>query len=265
MINAIGFYSGQISSGGDGGSGFNTEYQTLLDRGTTLVYTLPSAPQQTLQNSLVTSIKSASVWDDIDVMYMFANDAGLNYSTLNWITPASYQCTAVNSPTWTSNVGVAGNGSTSYLNTTWATNGAVKATASSVSFLIVLDNWTEVGSGIEFGHGGATLGFSLHYRGFWLMDGATSFDPEAPTNGTWSANRNGTDVNCYKNNSLVKNATLATGSATSYPLYIGGVNNDPALDQPINTTVRCLIIGRSLDSTKRTALYNAVTTYLAAI
>ena len=95
----------------------DADYQAVLDRSTALGYTAPSAAQQTLQNTLVTDLKTAGVWDKLDVFYVFATDGDSDYATLNWKAPSSHQTTKVNSPTFTADSGFTGDGSSSYLDT----------------------------------------------------------------------------------------------------------------------------------------------------
>ena len=97
----------------------DADYQAVLDYSTTQGYTAPSASQQTIQNTLVTDLKAAGVWDKLDVFYVFATDGDSNFATLNWKAPSSHQVTKVNSPTFTADSGFAGDGSSSYLNTNY--------------------------------------------------------------------------------------------------------------------------------------------------
>jgi len=110
-------------------SAFDADYQAVLDRSTALGYTAPSAAQQTLQNTLVEDLKTAGVWDKLDLFYVFATDGDSDYATLNWKTPASFQATKVNSPTFISNEGYQGDGSSSHLDTNFNPN--THSTASS--------------------------------------------------------------------------------------------------------------------------------------
>lgn len=98
-------------------SAFDSDYQAILDQASTLGYTAPSASQQTLQNTLVTDLKTAGVWDKLDALYVFATDGDSDYATLNFVAPSSFQATKVNSPTFTANEGFTGNGSSAYLDT----------------------------------------------------------------------------------------------------------------------------------------------------
>jgi hypothetical protein len=98
-------------------AGFTAEYSAVLARGTALGYTLPSASVQAKQDTFLAALKSAGVWDKLDVFYCFAQDGSKEFATLNWKSPSANQCTLVNSPTWTSNVGFKSDGATSYIDT----------------------------------------------------------------------------------------------------------------------------------------------------
>lgn len=102
---------GIIASGG--GVSFDADYQAILDYATTQGYTLPSASQQTLQNQLVVDLKAAGVWSKLDTFAVFATDGDADFALIDWINLSQY--TAYNSPTFTSNQGFQGNGTSSYI------------------------------------------------------------------------------------------------------------------------------------------------------
>jgi hypothetical protein len=116
----------------------DADYYAVLSRGTTLGYTLPDATLQGKQNTLVISLKSAGIWNKLDILKIYATNNS-NMATLNWKAPASHQTTLVNSPTFTANQGFKGNASTSYLNTNFnpATSG-VQYTLNNASRFIYL-------------------------------------------------------------------------------------------------------------------------------
>ena len=117
-----------------GGGAFDTDYQAVLDRASSLGYTAPSEAQKTLQNTLVTDLKTAGVWDKLDLFYVFATDGDSDYATLNWKTPTSFQATKVSSPTFTTNQGFQGDGSSAYLRTNYIpSTDAVNVTPTSMS------------------------------------------------------------------------------------------------------------------------------------
>lgn len=96
------------------GGGFDADYQAVLDYATTQGYTIPSAGQQTLQNQLVVDLKNAGIWSKLDTFGVFATDGDSDFALIDWIRLSQY--TAVNSPTFTTNQGFTGNGTSSYIN-----------------------------------------------------------------------------------------------------------------------------------------------------
>ena len=94
---------------------FDADYQAILDYATTQGYTLPSVGQQTLQNQLVVDLKAAGIWSKLDTFAVFATDGNSDFALIDWIRLSQY--TAVNSPTFTTNGGFTGNGTSSYVNT----------------------------------------------------------------------------------------------------------------------------------------------------
>jgi hypothetical protein len=110
MLTLLGVGQGQNSS-------FDADYQAVLNRATTLGYTLPSASQRIKQNTLLLALKAGGVWTKLDILYIFANDGGSDFATLNWKSPLSNQATLINTPTFTNNQGFTGNGTSSFINT----------------------------------------------------------------------------------------------------------------------------------------------------
>lgn len=103
---------------------FTAEYQAIISRAVDLGYTLPSASVQAKQNTLLAALKTSGVWNKLDVFYCFAQDGSKEFATLNWKSPSANQCTLVNSPTWASNQGFTGNGTSSYIDTNYQATGA---------------------------------------------------------------------------------------------------------------------------------------------
>lgn len=98
-----------------GGVVFDTDYQAVLTYATSLGYTLPSLSQRTKQNQLMLALKAGGIWSKLDTFAVFANDGGSNFGLIDWKRLSLY--TAVNSPTFTSNQGFQGNGTSSYIDT----------------------------------------------------------------------------------------------------------------------------------------------------
>jgi len=98
---------------------FDADYQAILDKASSVGfgYTLPSDSVKVKQNTLLTSMKTIGVWAKLDVFYVFAQDGSAEFATLNWKNPNANQSTLVNSPTFVSNGGFQGNGTSSYIDT----------------------------------------------------------------------------------------------------------------------------------------------------
>jgi hypothetical protein len=94
---------------------FDADYQAVLDYATTQGYTLPSAGQQTLQNQLLVDLKAGGIWSKLDTFAVFATDGDSDFALIDWKRLSDY--TAVNSPTFTTNEGFTGNGTSSYIDT----------------------------------------------------------------------------------------------------------------------------------------------------
>lgn len=102
---------------------FDADYVAILNYATTLGYTLPSASQRVLQNQLMIDLKAAGIWSKLDTFAVFATDGNSDFALIDWKRLSQY--TAVNSPTFTTNQGFTGNGTSSYINTNFnpATSG----------------------------------------------------------------------------------------------------------------------------------------------
>ena len=96
---------------------FDADYQAVLDYATTQGYTLPSASQQILQNQLVVDLKDGGIWSKLDTFGVFATDGDSDFALIDWIRLSQY--TAVNSPTFTTDEGFQGNGTSSYIETNY--------------------------------------------------------------------------------------------------------------------------------------------------
>lgn len=116
MLSLLGAGQGQNIS-------FDADYQAVLNYATSLGYTLPSADQRVKQNKLLVDLKSAGVWTKLDTFANFATDGSSNFALIDWKRLFLY--TGVNSPTFTSNQGFTGNGTSSHVDTNFnpATSG----------------------------------------------------------------------------------------------------------------------------------------------
>lgn len=94
---------------------YEPQYKSILDFATTQGYTLPSTAQRLKQNTLLSSLKTSGVWNKLDTFANFATDGSSNFALIDWKRVSLL--TAVNSPTFTTNEGFMGNGTSSYIDT----------------------------------------------------------------------------------------------------------------------------------------------------
>lgn len=109
MYNIPSFFGFQF----DGG--FDSDYESILNYATTQGYTKPSAAQQIKQNKLLVDLKTAGVWSKLDTFAIFATDGNSDFALIDWKRLTQY--TAYNSPTFSTNGGFTGNGTSSYIDT----------------------------------------------------------------------------------------------------------------------------------------------------
>jgi hypothetical protein len=100
---------------------YDADYQALLNYATSQTYSLPDDPKKSLENSTMIGIKNCFSVGSISSapilqMLMFKTTGDSDYATLNWANPAIRQATKVNSPSFTSDLGINSNGSSSYWN-----------------------------------------------------------------------------------------------------------------------------------------------------
>lgn len=109
---------------------YDTSYQAILTYATSQGYTLPSLAQRTKSNQFVVDLKAAGLWAKLDSLSIFKTDGSANFALTDWKRLTTH--TAVNSPTFTSNVGFTGNGSSAYINPNWNITQATQATQNSI-------------------------------------------------------------------------------------------------------------------------------------
>jgi len=126
-----------------GGVTYDADYQAYLDYLTTNSLAHPSTAKKTVENAFMIAVKSAFSQSTISAcpilqMLMFKTDAASGASLVNWHNPGTYTATAVNSPTFTSDLGWNSNGTTSYI-----TGGVTNASITQTNFTILVRAHTD--------------------------------------------------------------------------------------------------------------------------
>lgn len=240
---------------------FSADYQAILDRSTILGYTAPSAAQQTLQNTLVTDLKTAGVWDKLDALYIMANDGSREFGSLNWASPSAFELSEVSSPTFTSNEGFTGNGSSSTLDT--GINMGVDTTQFNQSTLNgSFGGWSY---NVKITGGAALMGDALDINNLRGGSADSVFGHRAGDatliSGLYHMNGDGTNVIQYRNGiqRVIDNlGALQTTTATMHLLSEGDTSGFSA------DTISICFIGGDL-SAEASDLYDAFNTYMSAL
>jgi hypothetical protein len=80
------------------GSAFEPEYQAVLNYASSNSYTEPTFGDKVLQNQLISDLKSAGIWNKLDILYVFkagstTSDSLRAFSKINWKAPSNFYIT----------------------------------------------------------------------------------------------------------------------------------------------------------------------------
>ena len=273
MIVGLGIGVGfQRVSGG--GAAFDSDYQAVLTYATSLGYTLPSSAQQIKQNQLMLDLKSGGIWSDCDVIRIAANDAGLNFSTINWKAPNTNQATLINSPTFVSNSGIQGNGTSSYINENFAPSNGINFQLNDASEFIWVNSAISV-AGFLCGvnDSGGTNGLSIERDSgnsvYPRINASTSlFYANAINNayGLFGNHRNSsTSVNFSKDGIIKSTSSISSTSRTSKNSFSMCRNNNGGAVNFLNLIYSAKFFGKNITGAKLSNLYNVLNTYMTSL
>jgi len=230
---------------------------------------VPTAARMQAIDILVRALIAAYIWAKLDALWMLAAHDE-QAARLNWVS-AAYTMTAVNSPTFTVDRGFNGNGTTSYMDTTF--NPAVAAGAKFERDSAFLGIWSLTESAINSNDIGAfngSTGASVHARlsnnlfnGF-ANGGALVADASPTSRGFFAWSRpNASTADKFIND--VRTRTVATTSAAlnNLPFYVGGINLNGTINVPNPRQYACVVIGGALSVEEEAVLYAALRSYLS--
>lgn len=260
-----------------GGVSFDEDYQAILDYADSQGYDLPSDEQQELQNQLVLDLKDSEIWDDLDLLYVFATDGDDDFAKINWKNPGTFNCTEAGAGAliFTQNQGFTGDG-TNYLNTGWdVANNAVNFTQNEGGFFVYSNaeksNSTQVDVGarsasttnnirllIENGIGNSAAG---------VHSTADSFGSPGTSIGLFHARRTASNDQRLFRDGVQQGSTATTasnGTPSSNDLFILADNSNGSPIDQSTAQIGLFGIGASL-SGKEADLYTAWNTYFTSI
>ena len=251
---------GILASSG-GGVVYDTDYQAILDRATTLGYTKPSSSQRALQNTLLVSLKSTGEWSLLDTFYVFANDGSDDFAGINWKSPSSFELTQVNAPTWTSNQGFTGDGASSYLDTGWDidTNGVNFASPDGSFGIWIRTNATSGPMSYIGNNSGATAQNDIRQGTLKTIasQGNNIATPSAPS--FLFMNINTTDNDVFSNGSSIANKAAGTWASNTQDIFLLSRGTGESDGQ-----ISIAFTGGDIAS-KASSFYSSVNTYMTSI
>ena len=271
---SLGFGFGlQYSRLSGGGSGFDPAYQAVLDFATSEGYTLPSENQQILQNQLVLDLKSNGIWSDLDAFGVLATDGDSDFALIDWVRLITM--TANSSPTFQTNLGYTGNGTSSYIDTLFSVSDGTNYQLSDSSFGVYYNNvLTRNQSGIGMGFRGGPNNNSnaiSPYDSNRLLSGINNdsgFDILAYTikNGYFMASRkNSSNYDVHVDGNLIENVSKQeTSSISTNNFYILAYNREDGAYSFSDDQILAFHFGSSLDG-KEVILNTLITDYKNAI
>lgn len=239
----------------------------LLTETNTLVAAMSSAPTDTRKqhiNTLIGALKTSGVWSKLGNLYVLAAHDS-QAARINWVAPGTSDLTAVNSPTFTTDRGYAGDGATSYL-----TSGAVFRSPYALNSAHI-GTWSNTDVSENAGTIGVVRATSATTR---LFPRTASDTLSARVNTTTANNiavaaslghslvsRTGaSDGAIYKNGSSI--GTIVAASTAVPTDFVSVCRADL-----VYATQRVAVAhaGSGLTGTEALALYNALNTYLTAV
>jgi hypothetical protein len=244
---------------------FDADYQAVLDYATTQGYTLPSESQQLLQNQLVVDLKDGGIWSKLDTFGVFATDGNSDFALIDWKRLSQY--TAVNSPTFTTNVGFSGNGTSAYVNTNFnpSTSG-VNYTLNNASRIMYGNLPSDSGYPESAGGGTDNLTRSVNTNNRQRINQGSANVITAPA--IWTGNNffrtihrtSATTVEMFGNLTQTSSISTATIISTNNQWILAG----QGVFSSSANIFKIYGMGASLVS-ENTDLYNAINTYLTSL
>lgn len=267
------------ATGEEGPVGFDPDYQAVLDYATSqgVIFIQPSDRVKALQNQLVLDLKEAGVWDELDLLYVFASDGQGNFPDINWKNPGSF--TVTGTAGYTQDEGYFGNGTTYYLDTHWdpATDGVHFTLNNGSAFAYSNTNNGAAGNSFLFGsHNAANAGRvelipknigSVHVYG--VNSAGTDSVGTSPVSSQGFFHIQRTAVNelrLFKNGAQIgtTEALVASDALNNDDIYILATNLNGSPGGWSEETVGIFGIGASLTG-KEAALRTAWNTYFISL
>jgi hypothetical protein len=229
--------------------------------------TAPTQARKRLINQTVVSLKSSGIWSLLDILYVIAAETA-QAGRINWKNPGTFDALAVNSPTFVTDRGYTGDGSTSRLRTQFvpSVNGVNYKLNDASCWIWCLTEAAANPSDIGSVGSGGNIDVLTRNAGGTLVgycnDGTGTNTSVASSVGLSGVSRVSSTVKRLWRNGVQQgsDASVASTSLTSLEQWICGANSSQFSAKQIAFAAW----GASLTG-KEAALYSAVRPYMQAI
>lgn len=209
---------------------FTTEYQAVITQAGVRSFTLPVIGDQIHDNRMLRRNKLDGIHTEMDAFWYTANSVQ-DFGRLNWVTPASNEITLISSPSFSANIGLTTNGTSSYLNFNYTPSTGTQFTRNSCS---VGAFWsTNTGSGSLLSAVVTTpVRLALASTSLSLNGNNTRTGTNANVFGVYHAIRtSSTNTSYYKSNKqILGNGTENSNGDINTAVYGGARHNTTAGD-----------------------------------
>lgn len=255
---------------GDSGAAPGPSYDAAT---TALLARMSSQPDATRAghiNTLIAALKTAGVWDKMDIFYVLAaHDA--QAARLNW-KAATFELTLTNAPTFTTDRGYAGDGATSYLDTTFnpATAGGVFANndnhfAAWVQTDVASNTQSDIGNTTSNFISRRSTGNTVSSRSLSSTSNTSSATVGTSVGHLVVARAAGAGYERYKNGEAFDSVTQASSGLNSSAFFICAFNNAGAAAQFSTRRIAAMHAGSNITSGETSAAYTALAAYMTAV
>lgn len=255
-----------LSSGG--GASYDSDYQTYLDRATTLGYTLPGSDLAGLQNTVVVLLKAASLWTKFETARFYANK-NKQIATLNLVSPSTKQATlSTTEPVFTENIGFTG-GTSKYIENNWNLNAGSVYARDSAHVFVYVKTYGAAASKILTGLLNGAFVTQINPHDKYCLINSAVIGPDTMDNGannmSYCMSRTGASVDkIYQNGVLKDTNSKASAALPATEPYDLGRNNTISMDFPSDSTVSFVSYGSGLTDTDAANLHSIIDTYVQA-
>ena len=239
--------------------------------------TQPTTERKEIINTFIVSLKTAGVWSKLDAMYVLAA-ADQQAALLNWIADTN-NATTVNSPTFTVDEGIQGNGTSSYVDTHYEPySDSVHFSRTSGHYSVYSRSNISDGNYVDFGLSRYVTVYSHSYivmKGSatsavacLVMGSATTAHNITSSLGLYVVNVIGGNLQFYQNSTQKLNTAHTPLFMPTGNMYLGCRNYYVSSPTPSGYSSRqfaFVSIGGGLTSTEQANLYNAVEAYMDAL